>query len=207
VNARLQVEHPVTEMISGVDLVEQQLRIASGEPLSLDPKLMSGDRSAMMGHAIEARIIAEDPANGFLPSIGTLLAWAEPSGLGVRVDTGFEAGSEVSRYYDSLLAKLIVHAPNRQSAISRMQRALLDFHVLGVKTNISYALEIASNERFRDGAFDTGFVAKELPDWKPSQEVPSELLEISDQVKVSPTVPSEDSYSGAWSLKDAFRLH
>ena len=178
VNARLQVEHPVTEMITGLDLVQWQLRIASGEPLQIPSNLITGDRNAINGHAIEARIVAEDPGKGFLPSIGKILAWAEPKRPGVRVDTGYGPGAEISRYYDSLIAKVIAHGQNRPEAIERLHSALLDFHVLGVKTNIPYLLQILHNERFRAGEIDTGFLDREMHGWTDGSEIPAELEAI-----------------------------
>lgn len=208
VNARLQVEHPVTEAVTGLDLVEWQLRVTAGEPLNFHPDLIRGDRTALNGHSIEVRVIAEDPSKGFMPSIGKVLAWAEPQSLGVRVDTGFEAGSEVSRYYDSLLAKLIVHAESRGKAIERLRNALLDFHILGVRTNICYMLDVTGHPEFGAGVFDTGFLGREFTDWTPSEEIPTELLDIvlsSRQGSVSAeATPAE---VGAWAAADSFRLH
>ena len=205
VNARLQVEHPVTESITGVDLVEWQLRIAAGEKLALSPDLMSGNRSAMRGHAIEARIIAENPAQDFLPSIGKILAWAEPGQIGVRVDTGFEAGSEVTQYYDSLLAKLIVHAENRERAIAKLTAALEDFHVLGVKTNIGFAMAIAQQPDFLKGEFDTGFIDRHLHEWSPGDETARELADLC--LAAADSLPVEEGETvGAWAIRDGFRL-
>jgi acetyl/propionyl-CoA carboxylase alpha subunit len=205
VNARLQVEHPVTESITGVDLVEWQLRIAAGEKLALSPDLMSGNRSAMRGHAIEARIIAENPAQDFLPSIGKILAWAEPGQIGVRVDTGFEAGSEVTQYYDSLLAKLIVHAENRERAIAKLTAALEDFHVLGVKANIGFAMAIAQQPDFLKGEFDTGFIDRHLHEWSPGDETARELADLC--LAAADSLPVEEGETvGAWAIRDGFRL-
>ena len=208
VNARLQVEHPVTEAITGVDLVEWQLRIASDERLMLNPDLMAGSRSAMVGHALETRIIAEDPSQGFLPSIGKVLGWAEANGIGIRVDTGFSEGSEVSSYYDSLLAKLIVHAESRDRAIAKMKSALMDFHVLGVKTNIGYALDILQNSAFASGEFDTGFVSREMSHWTNSGILPPELADLCDNAGQGPIESRPlPPLVGAWSAADGFRLH
>jgi acetyl/propionyl-CoA carboxylase alpha subunit len=165
VNARLQVEHPVTEALAGIDLVKWQLRIAGGEELRLPSDLVAGVRSAMRGHAIEARIVAENPSRGFLPSVGRIEGWAEPRIPGVRVDTGFGAGDEVSRHYDSLLAKVIAHAETRDEAISRLRAALMDFHVLGVSTNIAFLLDVLEHPGFRAGSMDTGFLEREFTGW------------------------------------------
>lgn len=208
VNARLQVEHPVTEAVTGLDLVEWQLRVASGEKLALGEGLMVGNREAIHGDAIEVRIIAEDPAQGFMPSIGKVLAWAEPRGIGVRVDTGFEAGSEVSRFYDSMLAKLIVHADTRAKAIHKLRLALEDFHILGVKTNIGYMLDVIGHREFQAGAFDTGFLEREFSEWHPPVELPPELWDIARTATQAVSAGTGSSKrEGAWDLADGFRLH
>lgn len=208
VNARLQVEHPVTELITGVDLVQWQLRVASGE--SLDERLLNLplSRNGIRGHAIEARIVAEDPAMGFMPSIGPILGWAEPQAPGVRVDTGFGPGSEVSRFYDSLIAKVIVHGETREQAIRRLEQALLDFHIIGVKTNIAYLLDVIRHPSFGSGEFDTGFLGREFGDWKPSSEVPRELGDIlaaSKTVASGGSAPSTND-DPAWGLLDGWRV-
>ena len=202
VNARLQVEHPVTEAVTGVDLVQWQLRIASGEPLVLDAPLMAGDRTALRGCAIEARIVAEDPAQGFLPSVGRILAWAEPRAPGVRVDTGFGPDAEVTRYYDSLLAKVIAHAETRPAAIARLVQALEDFHILGVRTNIAYLLDILGSEGFVSGAIDTGYLARTFPEWSGEHAIPDELGALAERAFV--TAPTGGS-TGAWDANDRFR--
>ncbi|MCB0826246.1 MAG: ATP-grasp domain-containing protein [Armatimonadetes bacterium] len=210
VNARLQVEHPVTEMITGVDLVQWQIRIADGEKLALPEALMTGDRTAIRGHAIEARIIAEDPSAGFMPSIGKILGWAEPSGPRIRFDTGFTGGDEVSRFYDSMLAKLIVGGDNRTVATDRLKVALRDTHVLGVKTNISYLLDVVSHPGFAIAEFDTGFLGREFGEWKPSEELPAELGNLVSAASLSGSSSarsegSERIESNAWGLADGFR--
>lgn len=208
VNARLQVEHPVTESITGLDLVEWQLRVASGEKLAFSDALLKGDRGSIHGHAIEVRIIAEDPAQGFMPSIGKILAWAEPRGIGVRVDTGFETGSEVSRFYDSMLAKLIVHADSRSKAVEKLRQALLDFHILGVKTNIAYMIDVLAHAEFEAGEFDTGFLGREFPDWQLSDNIPAELWGIAETAVSSVGSGRQvEQPVGAWTLNDGFRVH
>jgi 3-methylcrotonyl-CoA carboxylase alpha subunit len=152
-NARLQVEHPVTELVYGIDLVQWQLRIASGEPLAF-----AQDEIRPRGWAIEARLYAEDPANDLLPSTGTLTYWSPPEGPGIRVDAGVATGSEVSHYYDPMLAKLIVFGSDRSAAIARLERALLDFGVDGVRTNLPLLLWIARDEAFRAGETTTSFL-------------------------------------------------
>ncbi len=152
-NARLQVEHPVTELVYGIDLVQWQLRIAAGEPLTLAQTDVQP-----RGWAIEARIYAEDPANDMLPSTGTIAAWTPPEGPGIRVDAGVTTGSVVSHYYDPMLAKLIVWGGDRPAAISRLQGALEDFSVDGVRTNLPLLLWIARDERFSRGETTTSFL-------------------------------------------------
>lgn len=153
-NTRLQVEHPVTELITGIDFVEQQIRIVSGEPLAFGE-----DDLVHSGWAIEARIYAEDPKR-FFPSPGTIAEYSEPQGEGVRVDSGFEAGSVITPYYDPLLAKLIVHGHDREEAVKRMEKALQNFHIAGVKTNIPFLLEAVSSNLFLEGGYDTHFIEK-----------------------------------------------
>jgi acetyl-CoA carboxylase biotin carboxylase subunit len=152
-NTRLQVEHPVTECVAGVDLVRAQLLVASGEPLPWTSTQLS-----QRGHAIECRIYAEDPAQGFLPQAGRILLYREPKGPGIRVDSGIVEGSEVSVYYDPMLAKLIVWGETRQVTISRAMHALRNFHILGIRTNIAFLLSILGHPRFASGTVDTSFV-------------------------------------------------
>jgi acetyl-CoA/propionyl-CoA carboxylase biotin carboxyl carrier protein len=152
-NARLQVEHPVTEAVTGLDLVELQLRVAAGEPLPLRQ-----DELVISGHAVEARIYAEDPAGGFLPSSGRIVAWRAPAGA--RVDSGVEEGSEVTSHYDPLLAKLIVSAPDRDTALGRLAAALRDLIVAGPATNVAYLRALAEHEDVRAGRLDTGLLER-----------------------------------------------
>lgn len=156
-NTRLQVEHPVTEMITGIDLVEWQLRVAAGEPLPLDPSAIRCD-----GHAIEVRIYAEDPAREFLPSVGKLIAFAlpEPSAT-VRIDTGFVEGDTITPYYDALLAKLIVHAADREQARKGLRQALESLCVIGVHTNISFLQAILETRSFAEADLDTRLIERE----------------------------------------------
>jgi len=156
-NARLQVEHPVTEMVYGVDLVQWQLRIAGGDVLTLRQEDVRPH-----GWAIEARIYAEDPANDMLPSTGTIAQWSPPQGPGVRVDAGVATGSVVSHYYDPMLAKLIVAGSDRAAAVTRLERALEDFVVNGVRTNLPLLLWIARDAAFKRGETTTGFLAQRL---------------------------------------------
>lgn len=152
-NTRIQVEHPVTEMTSGVDLVQKQFEVASGLPVGILQSEVTQN-----GHSIEARIYAEDPGSGFLPSTGRLVMWRPPSGPGTRVDSGVREGDEVTIDYDPMLAKLIVHAPSRNAAIRRLYTALSDFVVLGVRTNIEFLRNALSHDSFLSGGVDTDFL-------------------------------------------------
>jgi acetyl-CoA/propionyl-CoA carboxylase, biotin carboxylase, biotin carboxyl carrier protein len=168
-NTRLQVEHPVTELVYGVDLVEQQLRVACGQRLALRQEQL-----APQGHAVEARIYAEDPSAGFLPATGTVRVYREPSGPGVRVDSGIRAGSLVGTSFDPLLAKLIVHAPDRASALLRLDRALAGFEILGVSTNCAFTRRLLARADVRAGALDTGLLERVLGE--PAELEPGDLL-------------------------------
>ena len=162
-NARLQVEHPVTEAVLGLDMVEWQVRIAGGEPLTLRQEDIQP-----RGHAIECRIYAEDPYRDFVPSTGPLLRWRPPSGPGLRVDSGVEQGQEVSIYYDPMLAKLIAWAPGRDLSLRRMDVALAQFLVLGVITNIPLLRAVLGHAQFQRGDYDTGFL-----EWNPAVTKPT----------------------------------
>ena len=153
-NARLQVEHPVTELVTGIDIVREQVRIAAGEPLALP------GRAPRRGHAIEVRINAEDPANGFAPAPGTVSRIRAPLGPGVRFDTYVEDGTRVPPHYDSLLGKLVVWDANRPAAITRMLRALGELEVDGLPTTREVALEIVGSDAFRSGSYSTGYLAE-----------------------------------------------
>jgi len=155
VNARLQVEHPVTEMITGLDLVKEQIKIAMGEPLSF-----SQEDLKINGHAIEVRVSAEDPLNNFLPDVGKLLMYQRPQGHGIRVDDGYEEGMEIPIYYDPMIAKLIVHAKDRNAAIEKMLRAIDEYKIVGVETTLDFCKFVLRHPDFISGKFDTGFVAK-----------------------------------------------
>jgi acetyl-CoA carboxylase biotin carboxylase subunit len=154
-NTRLQVEHPVTEMITGLDLVKEQIRIARGEPMSFQQQDIT-----MKGHAIELRVYAEDPLNNFLPDIGTLITYKTPKGNGVRVDDGFEEGMEIPIYYDPMIAKLITYGNTRQDAIDRMIRAIDEYEITGIQTTLGFGKFVMQHEAFRSGRFDTHFVEK-----------------------------------------------
>jgi acetyl/propionyl-CoA carboxylase alpha subunit len=152
-NTRLQVEHPVTEQVTGLDIVRAQLLVASGEPLPwLSPSI------SQRGHAIEARVYAEDPSRGFIPQAGRLLLYREPRLPGVRIDSGVEEGSEIPVHYDPLLAKVIATATTRDEAIARLSCALRDFPILGVRTNVPFLLRVLDHPRFHAGEVDTRFL-------------------------------------------------
>ena len=154
-NTRLQVEHPITEEVLGLDLVEWQVRIAAGEELTIRQ-----DDIHARGHAVECRIYAEDPYDNFAPSVGTLVKWLPPSGPGLRLDSGVAQGQEISTYYDPMLAKLIAWGPDRSSSLRRMDLALSQFPVMGLVTNISYLRHVIHHPRFVEGVYDTGFLAE-----------------------------------------------
>ncbi|MBI4242901.1 MAG: acetyl-CoA carboxylase biotin carboxylase subunit, partial [Planctomycetes bacterium] len=156
-NTRIQVEHPITEMITGVDLVKEQIRIAAGEKLKLAQKDIFCN-----GHAIECRINAEDPDNNFMPSPGKVTMYHPSGGIGVRVDSHLYTGYSVPPYYDSLIAKLIVHADDRRQSIARMRRALVEFIVEGIKTTISFHLRVLENPDFQKGEYSTKFIEEKL---------------------------------------------
>lgn len=159
-NTRLQVEHPITEMTTGVDLVKWQLRIANGEPLTLQQKDL-----VQRGHAIECRIYAEDAENGFLPSVGMLKKVEEPNGPNIRVDSGIVSNIKVSAYYDPMLSKLIVSAENRAEAINKMIWALSHYAVLGITSNISFLKMVIEHEQFQKGNTTTHFIDNYFKDW------------------------------------------
>ena len=157
VNARIQVEHPVTEQVTGIDLIKEQIRVAAGETLSFKQKDVH-----QVGHAIECRINAEDPARNFAPSPGLIAEWRAPGVPGVRLDSHAYAGYRIPPNYDSMIGKLIVHRKTRGEAIAAMKRALAEFHVAPIKTTIPLHLQIMDNEFFRSGDVDTGFVERVL---------------------------------------------
>src|SRR5258708_7192187 len=157
-NTRLQVEHPVTEQVTGLDLVELMIRVAAGEPL-----LFGQDDVPLAGWAIEARVYAEDPTRNFLPSIGRLVRYLPPTGEGIRLDTGVFEGAEISVYYDPLIAKLVASGPDRDTAIDRLRGALDDFYVAGVQHNIPFLAAVVATPRFRAGTLSTDFIAEEFP--------------------------------------------
>lgn len=210
-NTRLQVEHPVTEMITGLDLVEWQLRVASGEPLPL-----AQEQLAINGHALEARIYAEDPAKGFLPSTGRLVHLAPPEeGMHVRVDTGVEEGDEISPFYDPMIAKLIVWDVNRDRALARMLQALAEYRVVGVANNIEFLSRLTACPAFANADLDTGLIEREKDYLFPDQIEPSreawlavalaELLRERERAqRLAARHPEPDS---PWHRRDGWRMN
>jgi acetyl-CoA carboxylase biotin carboxylase subunit len=156
-NTRLQVEHPVTELVTGIDLVEQQFLVAAGEPITFDPATLTP-----AGHAIELRVYAEDPKR-FLPSPGLIERWTEPAGPGVRVDAGYAAGNRVTPSYDPLLAKLCVYGADRGQALERAVAAVAGFEITGLKTNLPFHAELLASAEFRSGDYDTSLVSRLRP--------------------------------------------
>ncbi|MCH7514200.1 MAG: acetyl-CoA carboxylase biotin carboxylase subunit [Bacteroidetes bacterium] len=154
-NTRLQVEHPVTEAITGLDLVKEQIKIAEGRKLDIRPEDLH-----ITGHAIEVRVYAEDPSNDFLPDVGKLKRYRPPQGPGVRVDDGFEEGMEIPIYYDPMISKLIVSAKNREEAINRMTKAIEDYEISGIETTLDFCKFVINHKVFIDGTFNTRFVEK-----------------------------------------------
>lgn len=154
-NTRIQVEHPVTELISGIDLVREQISVAAGNKISF-----TQDELRINGYALECRIYAEDPSNNFMPSTGKITNYIEPNGPGVRVDSGFTGGSEISIYYDPMIAKLICWDKDRKAANNRMQRALNEYKISGIVTNISFLKNILQTEIFKEGKYDIHFIDK-----------------------------------------------
>jgi acetyl-CoA carboxylase biotin carboxylase subunit len=154
-NTRLQVEHPVTEMITGIDLVQEQIRVAAGLPLSF-----TQDDLKINGHAIELRVCAEDPANNFLPDIGIITEYAIPKGPGIRVDDAMEAGMEIPIYYDNMIAKLIVWGSSREEALGRMLRAISEYRLSGIASTLAFGAFVMKHEAFVSGNFDTGFIGR-----------------------------------------------
>ncbi|MEM7693661.1 MAG: biotin carboxylase N-terminal domain-containing protein [Pseudomonadota bacterium] len=197
-NTRLQVEHPVTEMITGFDLVEWQLRVASGEPLP------EGVVRPPKGHAVEARLYAEDPDNGFLPSAGTLEALEFPDG--VRVDTGVEAGDAVSPNYDPMVAKLIVHAGDRTAAFSAMARALEDTVAIGVRTNLAFLRAVVGHDDVLAGRHDTSFVDGALETLTGGAVSPRAVADAAATLVAETFVAGAPSAADPWAATDGFRL-
>jgi 3-methylcrotonyl-CoA carboxylase alpha subunit len=209
-NTRLQVEHPVTELVAGIDLIHWQIRIAAGEKFPF-----AQSDFTQRGHAIECRVYAEDPTNGFLPSTGKLLQFIEPNGPGIRVDSGFAKDDEVTHFYDPLLAKLIVHAENRDTAIQKMKTALKDFIVHGVVTNIDFMQAVLAHDDFAGGKVSTRWVEKNLEPRSLLLEnrhqdaglhtIAAALADIVFAVSSKPVISNETDPFSPWKQMSNFR--
>jgi acetyl/propionyl-CoA carboxylase alpha subunit len=201
-NTRLQVEHPVTEMITGLDLVEWQLRIASDEPLPLDQAAI-----AVRGHAIEARLAAERPEAGFMPATGGIALWHPPSGEGVRIDAGIETGSEVTVHYDSMIAKVIAHGATREEARRRLLRALDDLVVLGPQTNRAFLVDIVRMGPFAQARATTTSLADLYPNgWTRPTLAPEIVAGLAAAAHLSATRDPREGTPSPWSMLRGFRL-
>ena len=182
-NTRLQVEHPVTECITGIDLVKEQIRVARGEELGYGQEDIT-----LTGHALELRVYAEDPMNNFLPDIGTLATYDTPKGPGVRVDDGYRQGDTIPVYYDPMIAKLVTYGADREEAIDHMLRAIDDYHVTGVQTTLGFGRYVMDTEIFRNGSFTTNYVAEHMSDM-------SVILEANEaEAKVAALIAGGLSY-------------
>ncbi|MBA2806356.1 acetyl/propionyl/methylcrotonyl-CoA carboxylase subunit alpha [Streptomyces sp. KM273126] len=199
-NTRLQVEHPVTELVTGLDLVEWQLRVAAGEKLPF-----AQDDITLTGHAIEARLCAEDPARGFLPSGGTVLSLHEPQGDGVRTDSGLSEGTEVGSLYDPMLAKVIAHGPDRATALRKLRAALADTVTLGVQTNAGFLRRLLAHPAVVAGELDTGLVEREVEGLVPG-EVPVEVYEAAAAVRLDALKPRGEGWTDPFSVPSGWRL-
>ncbi|MFE5665568.1 acetyl-CoA carboxylase biotin carboxylase subunit [Streptomyces niveus] len=202
-NTRLQVEHPVTELVTGLDLVEWQLRVAAGERLTF-----TQDDITLTGHAIEARICAEDPARGFLPSGGRVLSLREPTGDGVRTDSGLSEGTEVGSLYDPMLSKVIVHGPDRATALRRLRAALAETVTLGVPTNAGFLRRLLAHPAVVAGDLDTGLVERDAQSLVPA-EVPPEVYEAAAAVRESalaPTPAPATGWTDPFSVPNGWRM-
>ncbi len=173
-NTRLQVEHPVTELITGIDLVKEQIAIANGEKLSF-----TQDDLSINGHSLEVRVYAEDPENNFLPDTGKLKTYIRPQGAGVRVDDGYEQGQDVSIYYDPMIAKLITYGKDRTEAIQRMRRAIAEYQITGVKTTLPFCDFVLTHKEFIDGSFTTKFVESHYNPETLKKQPDQETMEIA----------------------------
>ncbi|MFI6052969.1 biotin carboxylase N-terminal domain-containing protein [Streptomyces violascens] len=200
-NTRLQVEHPVTELITGVDLVEWQLRVAAGEQLPYEQKDIT-----LTGHAIEARVCAEDPARGFLPSGGTVLSLREPQGDGIRTDSGLSEGTEVGSLYDPMLSKVIAYGPDRATALRKLRAALADTVTLGVPTNAGFLRRLLAHPAVVAGELDTGLVEREADSLVPDG-VPDEVYTAAAAVRLDALRPAPaDGWTDPFSVPSGWRM-
>ncbi|KUN32160.1 acetyl/propionyl-CoA carboxylase subuit alpha [Streptomyces corchorusii] len=199
-NTRLQVEHPVTELVTGLDLVEWQLRVAAGEPLGF-----AQEDLRLTGHAVEARICAEDPARGFLPSGGTVLLLDEPQGDGVRTDSGLTEGTEVGSLYDPMLSKVIAYGPDRETALRKLRSALAETVILGVQTNAGFLRRLLAHPAVVAGELDTGLVERVVDDLV-STDVPEEVYEAAAAVRLERLKPRAEGWTDPFSVPSGWRL-
>jgi acetyl-CoA/propionyl-CoA carboxylase biotin carboxyl carrier protein len=199
-NTRLQVEHPVTELITGIDLVEWQLRVAAGERLPYGQQDIT-----LTGHAVEARVCAEDPARGFLPSGGTVLALREPQGDGLRTDSGLSEGTEVGSLYDPMLSKVIAYGPDRATALRKLRAALAETVTLGVQTNAGFLRRLLAHPAVVAGELDTGLVEREA-DSLVSGDVPDEVYEAAAAVRLEALRPRGEGWTDPFSTPSGWRL-
>ncbi|MGW7405845.1 acetyl/propionyl/methylcrotonyl-CoA carboxylase subunit alpha [Streptomyces sp. NPDC054833] len=199
-NTRLQVEHPVTELITGLDLVEWQLRVAAGERLPF-----AQEDVRLTGHAVEARICAEDPARGFLPSGGTVLRLREPQGDGLRTDSGLSEGTEVGSLYDPMLSKVIAYGPDRETALRRLRAALAETVTLGVQTNAAFLRRLLAHPAVVAGELDTGLVER-VVDELVATDVPDEVYEAAAAVRLDGLRPRGDGWTDPFSVPNGWRL-
>jgi acetyl-CoA/propionyl-CoA carboxylase, biotin carboxylase, biotin carboxyl carrier protein len=199
-NTRLQVEHPVTELITGLDLVEWQLRVAAGEQLPYAQKDIT-----LTGHAIEARVCAEDPSRGFLPSGGTVLKLREPQGDGLRTDSGLSEGTEVGSLYDPMLSKVIAYGPDRATALRKLRAALAETVTLGVQTNAGFLRRLLAHPAVVAGELDTGLVERVVADLV-STDVPKEVYEAAAAVRLDALRPREEGWTDPFSVPNGWRL-
>ncbi|MGV9936433.1 acetyl/propionyl/methylcrotonyl-CoA carboxylase subunit alpha [Streptomyces olivaceoviridis] len=199
-NTRLQVEHPVTELVTGLDLVEWQLRVAAGEPLGF-----AQEDLRLTGHAVEARICAEDPARGFLPSGGTVLLLGEPQGDGVRTDSGLTEGTEVGSLYDPMLSKVIAYGPDRETALRKLRSALAETVILGVQTNAGFLRRLLAHPAVVAGELDTGLVERVVDDLV-STDVPEEVYEAAAAVRLERLKPRAEGWTDPFSVPSGWRL-
>jgi acetyl-CoA/propionyl-CoA carboxylase biotin carboxyl carrier protein len=201
-NTRLQVEHPVTELVTGLDLVEWQLRVAAGERLPYGQEDI-----ALTGHAVEARICAEDPARGFLPSGGTVLALHEPQGDGVRTDSGLSEGTEVGSLYDPMLSKVIAYGPDRATALRKLRAALAETVTLGVQTNAGFLRRLLAHPAVVAGDLDTGLVEREAEELLSGcGDVPEEVYDAAAAVRLSSLAPAGGGWTDPFSVPSGWRL-
>lgn len=202
-NTRLQVEHPVTEQVTGVDLVKEQIRIAEGQSLSFEQSDLS-----IQGHSLEVRVYAENPVNGFLPDTGKLTTYIRPQGPGIRVDDGYEQGQEVSIYYDPMIAKLITYGKNRDEAIARMKRAIEEYQIVGVATTLPFCAFVLNHPEFTSGRFTTKFVESHFDPSVLVNDVSDEIMEVAaiaihellqaEEKSSLPVVSSKSNTSKSW---------